>query len=171
VIDLIELRAVLTRTPAVLRAMLGVLPDDALAFHEAAGAWNAREVLCHLADGEVHDWIPRIAIVMGDAGGRFVPFDREAGMVRYRDWSVAQLLDEFDRVRTVSLTRLDAFAIAPADLAREAIHPDLGSVTLEQLLACWVTHDYAHLAQISRVMVRWFGRSVGPWTAYFSLLR
>lgn len=170
-IDLVELHAVLTRTPAVLRTMLGPLSDDALAFHDAAGAWNTREVLCHLADGEVHDWIPRIAIVMGGAGKRFVPFDREAGMVRYRDWSVAQLLDEFDRLRAASLARLDAFAITPADLAREAIHPDLGSVTLEQLLACWVTHDYAHLAQISRVMVRWFGRSVGPWTAYFSLLR
>jgi hypothetical protein len=51
------------------------------------------------------------------------------------------------------------------------MHPELGAVTLRQLLACWVTHDLAHVAQISRVLVRYFGREVGPWRAYFSLLR
>jgi hypothetical protein len=44
-------------------------------------------------------------------------------------------------------------------------------VTLGQLLACWVTHDLAHVTQIARVLVRYVGRDVGPWRAYFSLLR
>jgi hypothetical protein len=29
----------------------------------------------------------------------------------------------------------------------------------------------AHVAQMSRVLTRWFGRDVGPWTKYFSLLQ
>jgi len=44
-------------------------------------------------------------------------------------------------------------------------------VTLEQLLACWATHDMAHVSQISRVLTRAFGRDVGPWRKYFSLLQ
>ena len=44
-------------------------------------------------------------------------------------------------------------------------------VTLRQLLACWATHDLAHAAQISRLLTRAFGREVGPWVKYFSLLK
>jgi hypothetical protein len=43
-------------------------------------------------------------------------------------------------------------------------------VTAGQLLACWATHDLAHIAQISRSLVRFFGPHVGPWRKYFSLL-
>ena len=46
-----------------------------------------------------------------------------------------------------------------------------GPVTLHQLLACWVAHDLAHVAQIVRVLVRYVGPDVAPWRAYFSLLR
>jgi hypothetical protein len=56
-------------------------------------------------------------------------------------------------------------------LGRTAIHPELGTVTLAQLLACWVTHDHAHIAQIARVLTRGYGAFVGPWRRYFSLLR
>jgi hypothetical protein len=44
-------------------------------------------------------------------------------------------------------------------------------VTLGQLLATWVTHDLAHLAQITRVLAKATGRHAGPWRANFSLLR
>lgn len=44
-------------------------------------------------------------------------------------------------------------------------------MTLQQLLACWATHDMAHVAQISRLLTRSFGRHVGPWKKYVSLLR
>ena len=52
-----------------------------------------------------------------------------------------------------------------------AEHPEFGTVTLEQLLATWAVHDMAHVAQISRILTRAFGRYVGPWTRYFSLLK
>lgn len=58
----------------------------------------------------------------------------------------------------------------PDVLAREGRHPEFGAVTLEQLLATWVTHDHAHLAQIARVLTRHYGAFVGPWKKYFSLL-
>ena len=32
-------------------------------------------------------------------------------------------------------------------------------------------HDWAHLAQITRVLTRHHGQWVGPWRTYFSLLR
>jgi hypothetical protein len=43
-------------------------------------------------------------------------------------------------------------------------------VTLAQLLACWATHDLAHIEQISRALVRHRGPDVGPWAKYYRLL-
>jgi hypothetical protein len=39
------------------------------------------------------------------------------------------------------------------------------------LLATWAVHDFAHIAQIARVLTRHFGAHAGPWRAHFSLLR
>ena len=52
----------------------------------------------------------------------------------------------------------------------KGIHPELGEVTLKNLLATWTIHDLGHMAQISRVMAKQFKNEVGPWTAYLSIL-
>ena len=167
-----ELRHRLAGTPATLRSVIATLPAGALTYREATGCWTPLEVLGHLTDAEVHDWIPRVRVILSDAADkRFPPFDREHGLTYYRDWSAAAVLDEFERRRRDSLATLDAFQIGDDNLARKGIHPEFGPVTLGQLLACWVTHDYAHLAQISRTLVHDVGRYAGPWRAYFSLLR
>ena len=99
------------------------------------------------------------------------PLDRDDGFRRYADWSPNRLLGEFARLRALSLAELDQLALTAADLALEGRHPRLGPVTLGHLLATWVTHDLAHLAQISRVLARQTGRDAGPFRANFSLLR
>jgi len=55
-------------------------------------------------------------------------------------------------------------------LAKRGTHPELGSVTLEQLLATWVVHDLSHIGQIVRVMCKQYGHTVGPWRAYLPIL-
>ena len=51
-----------------------------------------------------------------------------------------------------------------------ALHPDLGPVTLGQLLATWVTHDLDHVTQIARVLARQYADAVGPWRAYLRVI-
>lgn len=60
--------------------------------------------------------------------------------------------------------------LGPDELALTGEHPTLGPVTLEQLLATWVTHDLDHLAQIARVMAHQNREAVGPWSEYLSVL-
>jgi hypothetical protein len=43
------------------------------------------------------------------------------------------------------------------------MHPSLGPVTLRQMLASWVVHDFGHIAQIVRVMAKRHRADVGPW--------
>lgn len=162
----------LRSAPASLRAVTAGVSSPALAFREEKSAWTIVEVVSHMADGEVVDWLPRIEIVLSDGPDRvFTPFDRKGGFTRYKGWSLRDLVEEFDRLRRENVERLLSFKLRPEALERTGVHPELGEVTLEQLIACWVTHDCAHLAQISRILTRYFGANVGPWRAYFSLLR
>ena len=116
--------------------------------------------------------MPRVRIVLTTSGDRrFTPFDREGGFVRYRGWSATALLAEFATLRARNLIELDGLHITAEQLRLEGLHSEFGAVTLQQLLATWVTHDLAHIAQLARVLVRYTGRDVGPWAKYFSLLR
>ena len=70
-----------------------------------------------------------------------------------------------------SMGGLIALRLAESHLRLTGVHPEFGPVTLHQLLACWATHDMAHIAQLSRIFTRANGRHVGPWRKYFSLLQ
>ena len=167
--SLASIRASLLQAPRIIEGLIASAPKEALAWREGEGAWTCVEVLCHLADGEITDWMPRVERII-DGGGRFAPYDREGGFTRYRGWTPNALVGEFGQRRRANVEKLDAFALTPAHLRLHGEHPEFGPVTLEQLLACWATHDFAHVAQISRILTRAFGEHVGPWRKYFSLL-
>ena len=163
-------RASLSQGPRIVEGLIAAAPPEALTWREADGHWHIVEVLCHMADGEITDWMPRIERILTD-GGRFLPFDREGGFTRYRGWTANALVGEFGQLRRANLEKLETLRLGPAHLEMTGIHPEFGPVTLDQLLACWVAHDMAHVSQISRILTRAFGRHVGPWTRYFSLLK
>jgi len=165
-----DVRRTLAQTPRIVEGLIAAAPADALTFREADGAWHVVEVLSHITDGEITDWMPRVERILAD-GGRFLPFDREGGFTRYRGWTAEALVGEFGQLRRANLEKLDSFRLSEPHMEMTGIHPEFGEVTLEQLLACWATHDAAHIAQISRLLTRSFGRHVGPWRKYFSLLQ
>ena len=76
--------------------------------------------------------------------------------------TLASLLDEFAALRQDNLRELAALRLTDADLDRRGRHPELGVVTLRQLLATWVAHDLDHVVQISRVLARQYSDEVGP---------
>lgn len=163
--------ACLGRTPALLDGMLRGLPDEWLATREGEGTWNALEVLGHLIHGEETDWIPRAEIILTAGETRaFEPFDRTAMLARFPGWSCERLLDRFAELRAANLARLRSWQLATDDLARRGRHPELGSVTLGELLATWMVHDLAHQAQIARALACSRRAAVGPWKAYFRAL-
>lgn len=55
-------------------------------------------------------------------------------------------------------------------LDQRGMHPELGPVTIRELNATWVVHDFDHIAQIARVMAKRYGDDVGPWRQYLSIL-
>lgn len=163
--------AVLTRTPGTLQSLLGGLPSAWTGGHEGPDTWSPCDVVGHLIHGEETDWIPRATIILTDGESRpFEPFDRFAQGRRFADWSLERLLDRFAELRVGSLATLRGWRLTREQLALRGRHPDLGPVTLSQLLASWVVHDLGHVAQVSRVMAKQYTAAVGPWKAYLPVL-
>lgn len=165
-----EAIAILERTPGTLDALLVGLPEGWLSSREGRDTWSPREVVGHLIHGEKTDWIPRMKIILSD-GGTFEPFDRRAQEQRMGDEPIRSLLDEFRVLRTGNLDELRDLVLDDELLDRTGTHPDpeIGVVTLRQLLSTWVVHDLAHLSQIARAMQSRWREEIGPWTQYFSL--
>lgn len=169
--ELAEAIAVLERTPAVFRALLGGLPEPWTTVDEGPDTFSAFDNLGHLIHGERTDWIPRARIILSDGGDRrFTPFDRFAQREESRGATVPQLLAEFEVLRSASLETLRAWQLTDAQLERTGEHPELGTVTLRQLLATWVAHDLGHIAQTARVLAKRYRDDVGPWRAYLPII-
>ena len=174
---LAEAIAVLTRTPAALDALLRGLPDIWVRDNEGRSkegkdTWSAFDIVGHLIVGERTDWMPRARIILEHGEARpFDPFDRFAQVKESQGKSLEQLLDEFARLRKENLAALQALNLQPEDLSRRGRHPELGVVTLSELLATWAVHDLTHVHQLSRVMAHQYRDAVGPWSAYLGVLK
>jgi len=155
----------------VLKVFLSNLPADWTHRNEGGDTWSPYDVLGHLIHGEKTDWIVRAEIILNDSANKeFKSFDRYAQFRNSKRKKLEQLLSEFEKLRAENLSKLKAMNISTADLSRKGIHPQLGIVTLKQLLSTWVTHDLTHIAQISRVMAKQYKDEVGPWVEYIGIL-
>ncbi len=162
---------ILARTPRVLDTLLRGVPDDWITANEGADTWSPFDVVGHLIHGERTDWVPRARMILerGDSQP-FEKFDRFAQFEVSRQRTLASLLDEFAALRQDNLRALEGLNLTDADLERRGQHPELGVVTLRQLLSTWVAHDLDHVVQISRVLARQYSDEVGPWRAYLRII-
>ena len=163
--------AVLERTPATVRALLAGLPEGWITVNEGADTFSPFDNVGHLIHGERADWIPRAQVILAQGANRtFEKYDRFAQVRESLGKSLAQLLDEFEQLRTLNVTTLRTWNLSDRELALIGEHPTFGPVTLRQLLATWVAHDLGHIGQTVRVMAKRYRDAVGPWRAYLPIL-
>ncbi|MGH9474904.1 MAG: DinB family protein [Terriglobales bacterium] len=132
--------ALLQRTPQALASLLWGLPDVWRRHNEGGESWSAHGVIGRLIHAE-RKWTGRLHRVL-----------------------------EFARMRPLNVSELRALGLKPADLNRRGLHPSLGPVTLENLLASWVAHDLTHLHQVSRLMAHQVREHAGPWEKNLGVL-
>ncbi|UCE13747.1 MAG: DinB family protein [Candidatus Heimdallarchaeota archaeon] len=167
VYNLHEAIAILSRTPKVLQALLEELPDSWINYQKHDDAFSPSEVIGHLIAGEQTDWIPRMQIMLSEAGSKeFPPFNRE-GFDQHL--GLEERLAQFTALRAQNLKILKEL-VTVDDLHKTGIHPEFGEVTLQQHLATWVVHDLTHLFQIIETLALRYKESVGPWVQYLRIL-
>ena len=169
--ELVHALDILRRTPATLTSLLRDLPEPWLVQNEGPDTWSPYDVIGHLIHGEETDWIPRAKIILQHGQARaFEPFDRVAMFEQSKGKPIGELLDTFAKLRAENLRKLQEMNLTSDLLGKRGRHPELGVVTLKQLLSTWVVHDLGHIRQVVRVMSKQYRDSVGPWRAYLSIL-
>ena len=162
---------ILERTPSVLRTLLSGLSDDWIMNNEGPDTFSPYDVVGHLIHGDKTDWRDRTVMILEHGTEKtFVPFDRFGQFEASKGKSLATLLDEFEKLRSDRLTWLKSLKLNEDDFDKRGNHPDLGEVTLRQLLSTWVVHDLTHIAQITRVMAKQYKSEIGPWIEYFRIM-
>ena len=170
--DLHKTIEILSRTPNVIDALLSDLDEDWVSGNEGGDSWSPFDVVGHLIHGEKTDWIPRMKTILSVSEKRvFQPFDRFAQFEMSKGKKLSELIEEFRSLRQKNIRYLKTLNLKEIDYKRQAIHPELGEVTLQELLATWTVHDLGHIAQISRVMAKQYKSEVGPWIAYLGILK
>jgi hypothetical protein len=178
--DLEHTIEVLSSTPATIEALLSNMSSAWTSSELTSDSqpqspdreWSAYDVVGHLIHGEETDWIPRARIILEQGEDRtFVPFDRFAQFENSKGKSLGDLLEEFAQLRQDNVDRLRNWNLTEEQFDLEGMHPELGRVTLRQLLATWVVHDLDHIRQIVTVVAKRYDSEVGPWKEYLSILK
>ncbi len=162
---------ILERTPSVLEYLLRGISEEWSMNDEGEETFSPYDVIGHLIHGERTDWMVRLEIILSDSKDKtFEPYDRFAQFEESDGIPLNELLTQFKVLRDRNIRILLSKNITEQDLNKTGIHPELGRVTLRQLISTWTVHDLAHLAQISRVMAKQYTEEVGPWREYLGIL-
>jgi len=170
--NLIKSIELLSRTPETYKTLLFGVSNEWDNVNEGTDSWSAFDIVGHLIYGEKADWIPRAMLILESKDiPEFVPFDRFAQKKLNLGKSLDELLIEFVQLRKQNIAVLKGWELNSIQLKKQGLHPELGLVTLQELIATWTIHDMGHLNQLSRVFVKHYQNDVGPWTAYSKLLK
>jgi len=131
---------VISATPARLA---GLAPSATRS--PAPGKWNAREILCHLADTEV-TFAFRLRQAVAEEHHTIQPFDQDRWAASYAVYDLPGALDLFAALRRWNVKFIAAQP--PAVFDRMLTHPERGTMTFRTLVETMAGHDLNHLQQI-----------------------
>jgi uncharacterized damage-inducible protein DinB len=144
---------VMAGTPRLLRNALSGLSDEQLDTAYRPRGWTVRQVVHHLADAHMHDYI-RTRLALTEAAPTIKTYDEAA-------W--AGLADVHLAPVELSLALLDAIhqrwttllrSLASRDFGRCFQHPEAGDFTIDQQIARVAWHGTHHTAQVTRLRAR-----------------
>jgi hypothetical protein len=129
-------------------AVSGFTPQDFERSH-APGKWTAREVLIHLAHGEIV-FGSRVRFALTTPDYVVQPFDQDAWMAldqRGLDGQAALALFSFTRAFNLGLFK----RLTKEERAKTFRHPERGEITVEDILVTAAGHELHHLPQLETV--------------------
>jgi hypothetical protein len=112
------------------------------------GKWTGKQILAHLADAEVGVGF-RVRQILSEENHRIQPFDEGRWAERYADVDAQAALASFLALRRWNIAWFKK--ATPADLRREAFHPERGPETLDTVIRLLAGHDLNHLGQLERI--------------------
>jgi hypothetical protein len=142
---------VLATTPAVLRAMLGRLPDATVSAPGAEG-WSPKDVVAHLASIQRPAVIERIGALLSNEGATVPNVDEDGALAQsgLRGRPLEDVLEIFAELRAEAMTLLRS--IEPAQLGQWGKHSVAGEISVADTIHHLAYHDLLHIAQVARLL-------------------
>jgi hypothetical protein len=143
-----EAASLLAATPVMLRAEMEALPEAIRHWPPGDGEWCALEVVGHLIETEERGFAGRIRTILAEERPRFATWDPD-GVAHVRNdaaGDAATLLAELERRRAESVALVRG--LTEEDLDRGGDHPEVGFLTINDLLYEWIHHDRNHFKQM-----------------------
>ena len=141
-----HLRDLIAATGRHITNEFGALDAAGATHHPAPGEWCAKEVVGHLIEAERRGFGGRVRQMI--AGEMISSWDQVGVAAARNDCqrTSADVLAEFTTERAASLELIDG--LSESDLDASAQHPDVGLLTVRDILHEWPFHDRDHFKQI-----------------------
>ena len=163
---------ILRNTPIVFRTFLKDVSHESVHNKYGEKTFSPLDIVGHLIHGERTDWLVRAKIILEHSESKpFDPFDRYAMYEDSKGKTITELLDTFEDLRRENIESLTALNLTEEQLGLRGTHPELGTLTLRNLLAMWAVHDLNHIAQMAKAMAYQYRDKVGPFLEYASILK
>lgn len=143
-----EVARLLAAPPVMLRAEVEALPEAVARWRPDTDGWNVAEVLGHLIEAEERGFAGRIRTMLQEDPPRFATWDPPAIALARGDAErdPVALLNEFAALRAESVALVEE--LSEGELRRSGQHPEVGLLTVTDLLHEWIHHDRNHLRQL-----------------------
>jgi hypothetical protein len=142
-----EVAGLLESSGHAFAATLDALTPELASWRPAPGEWCINEVVGHVIEAETSGFAGRIRIILGADEPALPTSDRDQIIKDRDDYArdPTELKGELLELRreSVKLVR----ALRPDQMARGGLHPQVGRLTVDDLLHEWVHHDGNHLRQ------------------------
>ena len=137
---------VIRQTPLRLAQMVEGLSTAEIEARPAAGKWNVREIVAHLADCEIAFGFRLRQSYGGES--LLQPFDQDAWARAYGVYTTEQALATFAALRAWNVAFVGG--LTEADKELPAVHPERGEMRLWTIVETMAGHDLHHLAGLKR---------------------
>jgi uncharacterized damage-inducible protein DinB len=138
--------------PARLRAAVTGLHDEQIDTPYRPGGWTVRQVVHHVPDSHLNAYT-RLKLALTETSPTIRPYDQD-GWATLPDASgpLGYSLDLLDSLHTRWVYLFER--LSEPDWIRTLMHPELGSMRVDQLLAYYAWHGRHHVAHITSLRER-----------------
>ncbi|MFN0242560.1 MAG: DinB family protein [Planctomycetota bacterium] len=138
------------KAPKRVKKLVRGLSEKELAARPAPGKWSIKEIIAHLADGEVILG-SRLRFVAAMERPTIIGYDQDAfvdklGIARVK---TAELLDAFAAVRGANVGLMKR--LPRETYARVGLHSERGEESIHTMLVMYAGHDHIHEREIERL--------------------
>src|SRR5215475_12370981 len=117
---------VIDSTARRLSEIVAKVPPASLEWRPAPGKWNAREILCHLADCEIA-FAFRLRQTLAETHHIIQPFDQEKWAGTYGGLTLRGALNAFTSLREWDLALIST--TSAEGMRKKVTHPERGDMT------------------------------------------